>query len=77
MEQPKNNCLITFNGSADYFLQQKQSPAVRSHHISVVTTYSKSWILIFLLRYDTYVFLTFQAKNNFRRSPAMETGYLT
>ena len=24
MEQPKNNCLITFNGLADYFLQQKQ-----------------------------------------------------
>ena len=25
MEQPKSNCLITFNGLADYFLQQKQS----------------------------------------------------
>ena len=30
MEQPKNNCLITFNGLADYFLQQKQSSAIRS-----------------------------------------------
>ena len=33
MEQPINNCLITFNGLADYFLQQKQSPAVRGNHI--------------------------------------------
>ena len=56
MEHPKNNCLITFNGLADHFLQQKQSPVVRGHHISVVTTYSKSWIIIWLLRFNTYVF---------------------
>ena len=58
-------------------VQQKQSPVVRGHHISVVTTYLKSWILISLLRYDTYVFLTFHATNNLWHSPAMKRGYLT